>query len=288
MSQTGTVTSTPSVSPNPRCIGLDYRGYLVPDVDAGLTATGSAPLVTLGATGGGYGGNTGVASTFNCPAGAGGVASPGGSGTATDFYVVDIGAQRTSGGSLTVSTCSGGTEFDTVVAIGSSCNAAGPTTSTYACAASNDDSCGAASLAVLSPAIGRYYQVAVWGFNASVSGAYRLTWRYDDPVTPTRSPSISATPSSTATTTSTPASTTSSSATPPATPANTASPSGTPIPICAGFTGFRPALYGVSGSTPARDLSSPLGLSPGFNCPVSDNSFNMPTDFYVLDLGAST
>jgi hypothetical protein len=268
---------------------LDYRGYLTPEVDAGLTATGSAPQVSLGVNGGGYGGNTGAASMFTCPAGAGGAAAPGGTGTATDFYVVDIGAVRASGGTLTVSTCGGGTEFDTVVAIGASCNAGGPTTSTYACAASNDDGCGAASVAVLSPAIGRYYQVAVWGYDTSVSGAYRLTWRYDDPVTPTRSSSTSASPSSAATTTSTPASTPSSSGTAPITPSNTPSSSGTPLPICGGFTGFRPALYGMSGSTPARNLASPLVLSPGYNCPaVSDNSANQPADFYVLDLGVST
>jgi hypothetical protein len=179
-SVTPTATLTPSVTPMPQCGGLVYRGFLAPASTAGPLTAGWSGLVALGNA------NAGAPSTFACPGD-----DPPGAGTATDFYVVDVGAGRTPGGTLTVSTCDStpSTGFDSVVFVGAGCGAGG---AGFACAASSDDSCGIGSRVVLTGVTGRFFQVGVAGF-AGVGGSYNLTYVYSEPVTPSITPSTSPT-----------------------------------------------------------------------------------------------
>lgn len=296
-SGTGTPPPTPSATGSavPTCNNVAYRRALDPTAQSAAGSSGGSGGVTLGSA------NAGTPSMYACAGGDG----SGGQGFPTDYWVINIGAAPVRGGVLTLSTC--GSDLDTVLFYGGCAGASSGAVSAgdFTCAAAADDTCGSGSQLAIPGVTGQFHQVGVSGFG-NATGGYVLSWRYDEPVTPSGTPpgtpSNSATPSGTPPATATPSGTASSSLTASGTPSSTGTPTPSVTPTvsavntCSGYP-FRSLLSGTSGVTPVL-VNNASNVTRLFGCPGSLDPyvpywFNAsgpptPADFFMLDLGADT
>jgi len=232
-------------------------------------------------------------------------------GDGTDFFVINIGT-RPRGGTLVVTTCGTGSAFDSMLLLGNCSGESGP----FMCAAASDDACGIDAQAVLSPAIGQYFQVGIAAFGNASGGTYSFDWSYTDPVTPSGTPSGTSTPNQTVTGTSTPSQTPTGSGTAAVTHTRTGTASRTPaltpsstrtgtpptfsVPTCVDSTTgapfpFKSVLVGTSGVTPVH-VNNASNATRVFNCPgvteapwvptwLETPESTAPADYHVLDMG---